>query len=246
MRFRLAGDAVETAGAGDQPKQPQLERESGSTAFFGGGAGLVVDDRKTAVGRRSIRSARPWTVIPAMTASPVAFGPASGVRPVAAILALELRAIQSIASSSRGAHSARSIGWMVSSASNAPPAAEACRDRNSSSEAIARRRRAPRCPSRRRVVCVDRIDLAKLQDRLRIESERVGLQPVDWVTEIRSGRWPGGGQGSGRSTGFGGPGSSSAAVIRSSRWSRGKPPLIASSLSRIATRRSANAHRASP
>ena len=49
---------------------------------------------------------------------------------------------------------------------------------------------------------------------------------------MRSGRWSSGGFGAGRSTGRAGPGSSSARVSRSSRRSRGSPPLSASSRSR--------------
>ena len=52
------------------------------------------------------------------------------------------------------------------------------------------------------------------------------------VTEMRSGAASAGGAGAGRSTGCGGPGSSSARVNRSSVTSRGRPPLIASSRSR--------------
>ena len=54
------------------------------------------------------------------------------------------------------------------------------------------------------VIVVERVDRAQLKNRLRIKSERIGLQPIDRSDRNLSGRCSGGGAGAGRATGCGG------------------------------------------
>ena len=52
MGFGFAADVGEAAGAGNQPEQPELEREAGIHRFLRRRlAGLVIDDRQPAVGQ---------------------------------------------------------------------------------------------------------------------------------------------------------------------------------------------------
>ena len=141
-------------------------------------AGLVVDDRQAAVGE-------PVDAVgPAMEVTPASIGLAVDLGrerpPALGLFARSRSAIQSIASSSRGAHKARSIGWIASSPSSARRAAAACPDRTRPAGAIPRSTSWTAVPFHARaMVGVDRVHARAAEDRLGIESERIGLEPVD-------------------------------------------------------------------
>ena len=105
--------------AGNQPEQPELEREAGIDRFLRRRlAGLVVDDRQPAVGQPvdAVGFAVENDAGDLGLAADLGLRAAGGLR---AIGSRSCSSIQLIASISRGAHSARSIGWMVSPASSA-------------------------------------------------------------------------------------------------------------------------------
>ena len=146
--------------------------------------------------RRSIRSALPVHGDSGDLGFAAGLRPRSGRRPWARLLALPARR------SSRSPPAAAATTVRAASDGSSRPravprrAATALRDRNRPPSAIARARREPRSPFHlRAMVVVDRIESSQAEHRLRIECERVGLEPVDRghgnPARPLAGGWPG-------------------------------------------------------
>ena len=162
-RFRLAGQRLRIPRRGDQAEQSQLQRESRLDRLCRGRlAGLVVDDRKASVGKTIDPVGLAIQLTPASSRLPGRFR-RIGRRPCSGLSFPRLWT-QWIASISRGDHKRpqhrMDVSWQVALGPR-----QQLSGLHSSSSASLRGRRGPRCPSTRRVVGVDRVELAELEDQ---------------------------------------------------------------------------------